>query len=135
MSQQMQNRKETRKRTPDWRPADAQAVCHRADIAADTARGFTLLGPEGERLEIIIWHKDGAFHGFVNQCPHLGLPLETFPDRFLSTDGTHLICSAHGAQFDAAGACFAGPCKGDALTRLRLSLHDGGIYLDADAIS
>lgn len=129
----MPNRKEGRKRTLGWRPAEARRICALAELPADTARGFTLDGPQDARLEIIVWHSGGAVLGFVNQCPHLGLPLETFPDRFLSADATHLICSAHGAQFDADGACFAGPCKGDALTRLNLHLRDGDIYLHGDA--
>ena len=119
----------SRKRTPDWRPTTAQLICPLAELPDNQARGFTLEGPEGKRLNIIIWNRDGTLAGFVNQCPHLGLPLETFPDRFLSADGTHLICSAHGAQFDDKGACFAGPCKGDALARLRLSTRDGDVYL------
>ena len=128
----MQSRKQNRKRTPDWRPAQEMLICRLSDLPQDKARGFTLGGPEGKRLEVIVWHRDGAVLGFVNQCPHLGLPLETFPDRFLSADATHLICSAHGAQFDASGACFSGPCKGDALTPLNLHLRDGDIYLHGD---
>ena len=120
-----------RKRTPDWRPTETRLICRLVELPADKARGFTLNGPEDERLEIIVWNQDGAILGFVNQCPHLGLPLETFPDRFLSADGTNLICSAHGAQFDAGGACFAGPCKGEALTPLTLIVRDGDIYLQA----
>jgi nitrite reductase/ring-hydroxylating ferredoxin subunit len=88
-----------------------------------TARGFSVRDEAGNRLEVIIWHQGDTLVGFVNQCPHLGLPLETFPDRFLSADGTHLICSAHGAQFDAHGACFAGPCHGRALTPLVLAVE------------
>ena len=123
--------KKSRKRTPDWRPAQEVLICPLADLPQDSARGFTLDGPQNERLEIIVWHRDGAVLGFVNQCPHLGLPLETFPDRFLSADATHLICSAHGAQFDPTGHCFAGPCKGDGLMRLDIGLRDGAVYLNA----
>ncbi len=121
------------KRTPDWRPDAAQVICRLADMPEDQARGFTLNGPHDGRLEVIIWRDADGIRGFVNQCPHLGLPLETFPDRFLSADGTHLICSAHGAQFDADGACFAGPCKGDALTGLALTIDDKHIMLAAPA--
>jgi nitrite reductase/ring-hydroxylating ferredoxin subunit len=59
----------------------------------------------------------------------MGLPLETFPDRFLSADGERLICSAHGAQFDFDGACFAGPCKGAHLYPLDLGIENGVIIL------
>ena len=77
---------------------------------------------------------DGSAHiaGFVNQCPHMGLPLETFPDRFLSADGDALICSAHGARFHFDGACFTGPCRGQNLRRVALSVRDGHIYLSTE---
>lgn len=127
----MPNPKRPRKRTPDWRPTEAHRICALAELPEDTARGFTLNGPANERLEVIVWNRGGVISGFVNQCPHLGLPLETFPDRFLSRDATHLICSAHGAQFDADGACFAGPCAGEALTPLALYERDGDIYVTA----
>ena len=87
-----------------------------------------------EKLNIIIW-RDAAHDGaenlaaFVNQCPHLGLPLETFPDRFLAANGESLICSAHGAQFDKKGTCFAGPCEGRALVALALQLAGDDILI------
>ena len=106
-------------------------LCPLDALAADTARGFSLSHADGRKLELIVWHQPQGLRGFINHCPHLGLPLETFPDRFLSADGSHLICSAHGAQFDAAGNCFAGPCKGRALTELALTTHQGTVYLTA----
>lgn len=118
------NTPQARRRTPDWRPDTARILCRLADMPEDATRGFILTGEDGQRLDIIVWRDGDALRGFVNQCPHLGLPLETFPDRFLSADGRHLICSAHGAQFDASGACFAGPCKGAALVPLALGLEE-----------
>ena len=106
-----------------WRPDSDRPICRLADLKDGTARGFTLHSETGDRLELIIWHQGDTLAGFINQCPHLGLPLETFPDRFLSADGTHLICSAHGAQFDTSGKCFAGPCRGDALSPVTLSVE------------
>ena len=43
--------------------------------------------------------KDGRVHVYVNSCPHIGLPLEPLPDRFLDAKRQHIICSAHGARF------------------------------------
>jgi nitrite reductase/ring-hydroxylating ferredoxin subunit len=91
-------------------------VCAVADMPENGARGFTLTGAD-------------VLRGFVNKCPHMGLPLETFPDRFLSADGERLICSAHGAQFDFDGACFVGPCKGEHLYPLDLRIENRMIIL------
>ena len=65
---------------------------------------------------------------YVNACPHLGVPLDWAPDRFLSSDGTRIICSMHGAEFDiATGLCTAGPCRGDSLEAVAFTLADGEI--------
>ncbi len=130
-------------------------VCRLADMPEGTARGFTLFKGAGfkgaairQRLDIIVWrlHEDDAdedanketaapaLRGFVNKCPHLGLPLETFPDRFLDALGSSLICSAHGAQFDTRGHCFAGPCQGENLISvpLRIEMRDGAAFIMMD---
>ena len=114
-----------------WLPPRGTVICPASAIEHDETRGFVLTASasvpniatdKDKRLDMFIWHTQGHFYGFVNSCPHLGLPLETFPDRFLNAMGNALICSAHGAQFDATGACFAGPCSGDNLIRLELAL-------------
>ena len=109
-------------------PEPPHQLCALAELPVNTARGFELTAANGDRLGVIVWHTPDGLSGFVNQCPHLGLPLETFPDRFLSADGAHLICSAHGAQFDMSGACIAGPCRGQALRRVALVVRDGMIF-------
>lgn len=116
---------------PLWLPQEAQRICPFDAVPDGAARGFTLHNDDGDRLDIIIWRDGAAIYGFVNQCPHLGLPLETFPDRFLAADANSLICSAHGAQFDRSGACFHGPCKGRALVSLSVSVVDKHIVLNA----
>ena len=120
------------KTAPAWWPQEEREICTLADMPPDAARGFTLYGDDDEKLELIIWRRGDALTGFVNQCPHMGLPLETFPDRFLSADGDALICSAHGARFHFDGACFDGPCRGQNLRRVALSVRDGHIYLSTE---
>ena len=91
------------------------AVCRLDDIADPGARGFDLETAEGV-LSVIVVRLGQSVHGYINRCPHQGTPLETFPDRFLSRDGTELICSTHGARFRAEnGVCTTGPCKGSRL--------------------
>ena len=109
-----------------WRPASGTAICPVSALDEKPARSFVLRDtddPENQ-LDIIVWRHDGAFRAYVNQCPHLKVPLETFPDRFLTRDGKALICSAHGAQFNPSGFCFIGPCEGDALTAIDIDLRD-----------
>lgn len=84
---------------------------------------------ETTRLDLIIWHQGDAIRVFKNACPHVGLPLETFPDRFLTADKKHLICSAHAATFDFDGMCIAGPCPGKSLTEYKTMRLDGWLML------
>ena len=71
----------------------------------------------GGRRELVVLRDGAAVHGYLNACPHLGVPLEMVPDRFMNAAGTHVICRTHGALFEpATGYCISGPCAGQSLT-------------------
>src|SRR5438093_12058770 len=75
----------------------------------------------GRGVEGFVVNHDGEYHAYVNRCPHVGTPLDLWPNDFFAEDGRTLICSTHGALYEAAtGYCTAGPCAGDSLTRLPL---------------
>lgn len=75
----------------------------------------------GRALDGFVVNHDGGFHAWVNRCPHVGTPLDLWPNEFLTEDGRRLICSTHGAVFEPdSGRCIDGPCAGDALDRLAL---------------
>ena len=63
---------------------------------------------------------EGRVYAYVNRCPHVGTPLDMWPNEFLAEDGRTIVCATHGALFDPEGGlCTAGPCAGDRLTRLQ----------------
>ena len=71
---------------------------------------------------------------YVNSCPHIGTPLEWTPDRFLSADGSRIVCATHGAEFRIAdGECLRGPCFGDRLEPVMIQIKDGTIFVPEDA--
>jgi nitrite reductase/ring-hydroxylating ferredoxin subunit len=71
---------------------------------------------------------------YVNSCPHLGLPLDWAPHRFLSSDGTRIVCATHGAEFRPDdGVCLAGPCLGERLQQVMIQIKDGQILVAEDA--
>ena len=109
-----------------WQPTPDTPICPVSALDDKPARSFILRDGDNQenQLDIIVWSHDGTIRAYVNQCPHLKVPLETFPDRFLTSNGKALICSAHGAQFDSHGVCFIGPCEGDALTPIAIDLMD-----------
>jgi nitrite reductase/ring-hydroxylating ferredoxin subunit len=65
---------------------------------------------------------------YVNACPHLGVPLDWLPGRFMSADGRHIVCATHGAAFRPAdGVCLRGPCRGERLTPVPCEVRDGEV--------
>jgi len=89
-----------------------------------------VLGAGEDELDILIVQTKGARHAYINSCPHQFIPLETFPNHFLTEDKSHLICSGHGAQFAlSTGMCVKGPCLGKGLDSLAMLENDGALYL------
>ena len=69
-------------------------------------------------MEGFVVNHGGAYHAYVNRCPHVGTPLDLWPNEFYSEDGRELVCATHGALYEpTTGRCTAGPCVGDTLTR------------------
>lgn len=100
------------------------ALCRLADLEPTGAKGVTL---EGGREIVVVATADGP-RAYLNACPHTGVTLETFPDRFLNAGRSELICSMHGARFLVGdGLCVSGPCLGRSLARV-------AIVLDGDAV-
>ena len=71
---------------------------------------------------------------YVNSCPHVGLPLDPVPHRFLDAKGQFIVCSAHGARFRIEdGECVSGPCYGEALEAVEARIEDGDVVVPAEA--
>ena len=103
----------------------------RIDELADPGTRNVVLGEGGDALDIILVQTNGARYAYVNCCPHQFIPLETFPNHFLTEDKRYLVCSGHGARFELdTGACHSGPCLGRGLDRLRIVEDAGAVYLD-----
>ena len=78
----------------------------------------------GRAVNGFVVNHDGHFRAYVNCCPHVGTPLDLWPNEFFGEDGRTLVCSTHGAVFEPiSGRCTAGPCVGDRLTPLPLDLE------------
>lgn len=108
-------------------------LCPLFELAGVAARGFDPVPPDRAH-GIVVVRGDGVFHGYLNRCPHLGLPLDWLPDRFLDSTGRYLQCANHGALFRIAdGCCVAGPCAGGRLVPVRLVARDDGLWLDEPA--
>jgi nitrite reductase/ring-hydroxylating ferredoxin subunit len=96
-------------------------------IADGAARNFVLQMRAG-RFHGFVVRRGEAVNGYVDRCPHMGLPLAQTLDTYLTPDGERIACSWHGAIFDIDdGACLGGPCKGQRLTPWPVMVRDGMI--------
>ena len=106
-----------------------RVVCRLSELEGG-ARGFTL-GSGDWPLRGFVVRVGATVRGYLNRCPHAGHPLDLLPQRFLTADGTLILCSSHGALFEkASGLCVAGPCAGRALTPIALQVSCGFVLLD-----
>ena len=113
-------------------PEPLRALCRVADIADGGAKGFPPAA--GGFTGLLAVRQGDAVFVYVNACPHIGTPLDWTPDRFLSADGSHIICATHGAEFRIAdGVCISGPCRDDRLEPVAIQIKDGTIYVPQDA--
>ena len=96
---------------PEW-------TCPVADLAPGTTKKLRVARGD-KSVDGFVIHFDGGIYAWVNRCPHVGTPLDLWPNEFLSEDGSVFVCSTHGAIFEpSTGRCVGGPCVGDGLTVL-----------------
>lgn len=109
-----------------------RTLCRLEEIADGASRGF---GPApGGFTGLFAVRQAERVFVYVNACPHIGLPLNWNPDRFLTEDGSRIICANHGAEFAIDdGFCLTGPCRGAWLERVPVTISDGLIQVPEDA--
>ena len=116
----------------DPAPDGGRALCRLDEIPDGEARGFPA-APGGFTGLFAVRRGERVFV-YVNSCPHVGLPLEPLPHRFLDTRKQHIVCSAHGARFRVEdGLCTSGPCLGESLEAVEARIVDGRVVVPADA--
>lgn len=114
---------------------DRIRLCHAGDVGEGQARGFAPW-PETRR-KVILVRRNGRLFGWLDACPHYpgGTPMAWRSDAYLNGEGTHLACHSHGALFDLeTGECVLGPCLGQGLTRVELTVTEGGDVLIAPSV-
>ena len=109
-------------------------LCHQDEVPDGASRGFD---PQQTGQDTVLVVRRGAqLFAYRDACPHHNTPMAWRKDAYLSGDGQHIVCAAHGAQFDiATGLCTLGPCLGDALTPVPLIFHNNGeVFVAPDPI-
>jgi len=105
-------------------------LCKTSDIEDPGSKSFELK-IKRKTQSIFVVHKDGEFFAYYNQCPHTGASLEWQEDQFLDLDKALLQCATHDALFIInTGECIAGPCNGDALQAIPVTIEDDEVHLE-----
>ncbi|TDH35202.1 (2Fe-2S)-binding protein [Pseudohoeflea suaedae] len=108
-------------------PAAGTVVAKAADVQG--AVTMTINTAAGD-FPLLLVRIGGEIRGYVNMCPHQYLPLDYRSAQVLSADGTKLMCSAHGAMFDAhTGAGIGGEGLGCTLVPVPLADMSGEIRI------
>lgn len=80
----------------------------------------------GENASILLDCNQNPPRAWLNSCPHQGRRLDYAPGKFLMDKG-RLVCAAHGAIFEMAdGGCIAGPCRGEHLREVAVTVAESG---------
>ena len=96
-------------------------------IRDGAARNFVIQMRAG-RFHGFVVRRGGQAHGYVDRCPHAGVPLAQKLDDYMTPDGGLIACSWHGALFrPETGECVGGPCVGQSLTAWPVQVVDGEI--------
>ncbi|MDZ7923255.1 MAG: Rieske 2Fe-2S domain-containing protein [Marinagarivorans sp.] len=100
-------------------------LCHLNDL-----KNAITLGVSANNTQYLLVYIEDKVKAYINSCPHLSIPLEWQKHDFLEPDSGLIRCSTHGALFlPSTGECVSGPCVGDALTPVAISITDGSISL------
>jgi nitrite reductase/ring-hydroxylating ferredoxin subunit len=108
-------------------------LCYLEEIPEGDARGFDPLGVGHDTVLLV--RQGRRLYAWRDSCPHIdGTPMAWRKNAYLNSNRDRIVCNAHGALFDiVTGICELGPCLGQALTPLRVTLDDDDtVYLEMD---
>ncbi len=97
-------------------PPPGSVLCDVSELGPRDSKSFVF--KDGNlRFEMFLQRWDDEVFAYKNSCPHVRLPLDYRPGKFLDYDKKHIHCANHGALFRVEdGYCIKGPCKGKFLT-------------------
>jgi nitrite reductase/ring-hydroxylating ferredoxin subunit len=108
-------------------PAPGARLCALTDIADPGAKGFMFRAGDQLFMGFVVRRGESVV-GYIDRCPHAGMPLALLPDRFLTREGDLILCSSHGALFRPEdGLCVSGPCAGRNLWPWPVAVADGAV--------
>ncbi len=115
------------------KPEPGHVLCRLDAISDPGALGFVF--GEGEtRFAGFLVRRGGTVAGYVDSCPHVGVPLAMTPTGYLTPKSDYIMCSTHGALFRLDdGFCVGGPCSGRKLRPWPVESVDGEVRVAPEA--
>lgn len=113
-------------------PAAGTELCRVLDIPE--GQGKELVFGAGKRaFRMFLVRRGRAVWAYVNACPHFQIPLN-HRDTFVNPGATLIRCASHYALFRFEdGHCVDGPCAGDSLEAIPISVDGDAIRIAMDA--
>jgi nitrite reductase/ring-hydroxylating ferredoxin subunit len=110
--------------------ADAARLICPSSALADSGSGVRFeVEYFGEAAPAFAIRCQGRVHAYLNRCAHVAMELDWQEGVFFDSAGRDLLCSTHGATYDASsGRCIGGPCGGSPLVKLLVEERDGMVY-------
>ena len=106
-------------------------VCALADIPDGDSAGCSVKDGEYWRSMLLVRRGDKVV-AYRNSCPHEGDRMEHGRGKFLDEEKAHILCASHGALFRIDdGVCVAGPCFGESLEPIAISVEDDAVFVEA----
>ena len=110
-------------------PERGTELCKLEELEPDAGKELVINNGDDDGalwpFHMFVVRRGNSVWGYVNTCPHRHIPLNYFPDRFVSADKQFILCSNHGALFNFDdGNCIAGPCVGEVLQQVPITIRD-----------
>lgn len=110
-------------------PAQEIVVCRLEELDDPGSKEFRI-GEGDWPFKGFVVRQGNAVYAYQNFCMHAGHPLNWKPDRFLTADGSQIICASHGAIYEIkSGECVAGPCPGRKLRPVEVEIRDDEVIV------
>lgn len=108
---------------------DERLICA-SEALADSGRGVRFeVDYFGRPAPAFAVRYGGRVHAYLNRCSHVAMELDWQEGIFFDFAGRDLICSTHGAVYDArSGRCLGGPCNRAPLVKLAIEERNGMVY-------
>ena len=115
----------------DGAPEEGTELCTLDKIEDEAGKALVVgRGDTKWPFRMFVVRRGDEVWGYVNTCPHQHIPLDYFPDRFVSTDKRFIMCANHAALFNFDdGYCVSGPCAGQSLQRVPVTVRDGVVRI------